>query len=129
MLLWGGVVRLGDKSAMRLYWTTAQRIDGVKESERYAPETLALPPLFWDDLKQVLGMLAQTRIATLTDALTGHYAADRLAPLIKQVRRLLGARHGTWTPETRPALRFAFAGALAIFGEQTVAARRCPRAP
>jgi hypothetical protein len=33
-------------------------------------ETIAIPPLFWDDLKQVLGMFVQSRIATIREELT-----------------------------------------------------------
>jgi hypothetical protein len=43
-------------------------------------ETIAIPPLFWDDLKQVLGMLVQSRIATIREELTERYSANQLAP-------------------------------------------------
>ncbi len=84
---------------MRLYWTTAHRLTDIKRSESYSVDTLALPPLFWDDLKQVLGMLAQSRLALIREKFTGHYVADKLLPLIEQVRRLLEVRPGTWTSE------------------------------
>jgi len=128
VLLWGKVVRLAGKSAMRLYWTTANDAADLKRSESYAPDTTSLPPLFWDDLKQVLGMLAQSRIAQFTQARTGHYTADKLAPLIEQVRRLLQARRGSWTAETEAGVRFALAGALLDFGGQGAATLHCAKA-
>ncbi|HXZ01507.1 MAG TPA: tetratricopeptide repeat protein [Stellaceae bacterium] len=119
VLIWGSVVSLNGKSAMRLYWTTAETLAGAKQSERYPVETVALPPLFWDDLKQVLGMLAQSRIATLTAALTGHYMADKLASLIADVRKLLQNKQGAaWNAETEAGVRFALARALLESGEQ-----------
>ena len=52
VLLWGRVITLKNKSEMRLYWTTGRELAGVKQSRLYAnsSETIALPPLFWDDL-------------------------------------------------------------------------------
>ncbi len=121
VLLWGKVVTLNGKSEMRLYWTTGGDLEGVKPNGLYpdSRETIAIPPLFWDDLKQVLGVLVQSRIAAITRELTGHYSADRLTPLIAQVRKLLQARQGDWTPETEAAVRFALAGALGGYGDQT----------
>jgi hypothetical protein len=55
---------------------------------------------FWSDLKQILGLLTQSRIAALTFAHSGHYVADRLAPLIAQVR-------------------FSLANAVAQYGQQS----------
>jgi hypothetical protein len=86
VILWGKVVRLGSKSAMRLYWTTAHRMTGIKNTESYSTDSLALPALFWDDLKQVLGMLTQSRLALIQQEFTGHYSADKLLPVIEQVR-------------------------------------------
>jgi hypothetical protein len=80
VLLWGNVITLDRRSAMRLYWTTGNELTAPKSSGLYSAsaETIALPPLFWDDLKQVLGVLVQSRIAAITDKLTGHYYADRI---------------------------------------------------
>jgi hypothetical protein len=103
VILWGQIITLNSKSEMRLYWTTGRDLIGVKQSGLYqdtVADTIAIPPLFWDDLKQVLGMLVQSRISTIQEELTGHYSADQLAPLIAQVRKLLQARNGTWNSET-----------------------------
>jgi hypothetical protein len=121
VLLWGKVMTLSGKSEMRLYWTTGSEVAAVKSTGLYpdVAETIAIPPLFWDDLKQVLGVLVQSRIAAITEKLTGHYSADQLAPLIDQVRKLLQARQGTWDAETDAGVRFAFANALVDYGAQT----------
>jgi Tetratricopeptide repeat len=122
VLLWGRAVTLNNKSEMRLYWTTGRDFIGVKQSGLYQDtmgDTIAIPPLFWDDLKQVLGMLVQSRISTIQEELTGRYMADQLAPLIAQVRRLLQARNGTWNGETEAAVRYAFAQALSECGDQS----------
>jgi tetratricopeptide (TPR) repeat protein len=114
VLLWGSVITLDKRRAMRLYWTTAQEFPGLKHTERYETETIAIPALFWDDLKQVLGLMAQSRIAALTQG--GHYSGDKLAPLIADVRKLLQSKQGVWGAETESGVRFAFARALAEIG-------------
>jgi tetratricopeptide (TPR) repeat protein len=120
-LIWGSVVNLGGKSAMRLYWTPSRDVSGAKASEKYLPqtETLALPELFWSDLKQILGLLTQTRLAELTFDQPGQYVADKLAPLIAQVRALVESKEGVWNPETLAGVRFSVAVALKTYGEQS----------
>jgi hypothetical protein len=82
-------------------------------------ETIAIPPLFWNDLKQVLGMLVQSRIATIREELTGRYSANQLALLIAQVRKFLLARNGAWNDEAVARVRYAFAEALLECGDQS----------
>jgi len=120
VLLWGRVVTVEGKSVMRLYWTTGQAVSGAKASGVYGvqTDTVALPELFWDDLKQVLGLLLQSRLAVVRKKMTGHYAADQLAPLIAQVRKLLQAQQGNWGPDTDAKVRYTFADALYGYGEQ-----------
>lgn len=120
VLLWGRVVTVEGKSVMRLYWTTGQTVSGAKASGVYGvqTDTVALPELFWDDLKQVLGLLMQSRLAVVKKKMTGHYAADQLAPLIAQVRKLLQAQQGNWGPDTDAKVRYTFADALYGYGEQ-----------
>lgn len=61
VLIWGSVISLSGKSAsaMRLNWTRARNVPGAKASEKYQlpTETITLPPEFWSDLKQILGLL------------------------------------------------------------------------
>jgi hypothetical protein len=80
VLVWGSVISLSGKSAMRLNWTPSQDVPG--STGKYLPqtETLALPELFWNDLKQIVGLLTQTRFAELTFDQSGHYIADKRAP-------------------------------------------------
>ncbi|MGI8569235.1 MAG: hypothetical protein ACR2KT_09315 [Methylocella sp.] len=75
VLIWGSVISLGGKSAMRLYWTPSREVSGAKASGKYQPqtETIALPPAFWNDLKQILGLLTQSRLAALTYDQPGRY--------------------------------------------------------
>jgi tetratricopeptide (TPR) repeat protein len=121
VLIWGSVISLGSKSAMRLYWTPSRDVSGAKASEKYLPqtETLALPELFWSDLKQILGLLTQTRLAELTFEQPGQFVADKLAPLIAQVRALVESKEGVWNPETLAGVRFSLATALETYGEQS----------
>jgi tetratricopeptide (TPR) repeat protein len=121
VLVWGSVRSLSGKSAMRLYWTPARDMPGAKSTEKYLPqiESLALPELFWNDLKQVLGLLTQTRLAEITFGQPGHYVADRLAPLIAQVRALVQSKEGVWNSETLAGVRFSLAMSLQLDGEQS----------
>jgi hypothetical protein len=121
VLIWGSVISLSGKSAMRLYWTPSRDVSGAKASEKYLPqtETLVLPELFWSAVKQVLGLLTQTRFAELTFDQSGHYIADKLAPLIAQVRALVQSRQGIWNPETLAGVQFSLANALQVEGEQS----------
>jgi hypothetical protein len=114
VLIWGSVISSSGKSAMRLYWTPARDVPGAKSTGKYQPqtETLALPVEFWNDLKQILGLLTQSRIAALTVDQSGHYVADRLAPLIAQVRALVQSREGVGKPETLAGVQFSLATAL-----------------
>jgi len=120
VLLWGRVVKLGNSSAMRLYWTTGEAVSGAKASGVYGvqTDTVALPDLFWSDLKQVLGLLLQSRLALVRKQMTGHYAADKMAPLITQVRKLLAAQQGNWGADTDAKVRETFADALSSYGDQ-----------
>jgi len=119
VLIWGSVVSLSGKSAMRLYWTPARDVSGAKSTGKYQPETFALPSEFWSDLKQILGLLTQSRIAALTFDQSGHYVADKLAPLIAQVRALVQSQEGVWNPETLAGVQFGLADALKLDGEQS----------
>src|ERR1700730_2518318 len=106
---------------MRIHWTPSRDISGAKASGNYQPqtETIALPEAFWDDLKRILGLLSQTRLAEITFGQAGHYVADRLAPLIAQVRKLVQSKEGVWNPETLAGVRFSLAHALVILGDQS----------
>jgi tetratricopeptide (TPR) repeat protein len=120
VLLWGSVISLSGKSAMRLYWMPARDVPGAKSTGKYQPqtETIALPLEFWNDLKQILGLLTQSRLAELAVDHSAHYVAHRLAPLIAQVRALVQSKEGVWNPETLARVQFSLATALGQYGEQ-----------
>ncbi len=122
VLIWGSVISRGDTSDMWLYWTPAREVPGAKFTRIYRPPTeptIALPSVFWDDLKQILGLLVQSRLAELTFSQSGHYVADKLAPLITQVRTLVQSKEGVWNPETLAGAQFSLANALELDGEQS----------
>ena len=104
VLIWGGVISLSGKSAMRLYWTPDRDVSGAKSTGKYLPqtETLALPLEFWSDLKQIFGLLTQSRLAELTFGQSGYYVAYKLAPLIAQVRALVQSKEGVWVQKPWP---------------------------
>jgi hypothetical protein len=52
IVLWGTVIGINEKSAVRLNWTMANNINLPKESERYEINSVSLPTLFDDDLKK-----------------------------------------------------------------------------
>ena len=70
---------------MQLYWTPRKHIRGVEFSDKYPTETIALPSVFWDDLKQVLGLLIQSRITEITDQSERDLADN--SPLLDQSGR------------------------------------------
>jgi hypothetical protein len=61
IVLWGTVIGINDKSAVRLNWTMANNINMPKESERYEISSVSLPSLFDDDLKNIIKQLLQSR--------------------------------------------------------------------
>jgi tetratricopeptide (TPR) repeat protein len=120
VLIWGSVISRGDKSAMRLYWTAARDVSGAKPSGKYLPtETLALPEEFWGDLKEILGLLTQSRLADISFGQPGHFIAGKLAPLISQVRALIEKKEGVWKPEILAGVQLSLAIALGQYGEQS----------
>jgi tetratricopeptide (TPR) repeat protein len=105
---------------MRLYWTPVQDVPGAESTGyKLQTETIDLPSEFWNDLKEILGLLAQSRIAAITFNQSGHYVADKLAPLIAQARSLVQSRKGVWNPETLAGVQFGLANALSLDGEQS----------
>ncbi|MGH6841011.1 MAG: hypothetical protein ACREDV_02815, partial [Methylocella sp.] len=60
---------------MRLFWTPARDVSGAKSTGKYLPqtETIAQPSEFWSYLKQILGVLVQSRLTELTFDKPGHY--------------------------------------------------------
>jgi tetratricopeptide (TPR) repeat protein len=115
VMLWGEVIRHENQSRPRLYWTAACEVVLSKPSERYKIEDMALPELFWDDFKSVLGLIVASHDEELWQ-LEGHYMVDKLKPFVERVRYL--AADPRWDPRTRAQLNFTLATALAKLGIQ-----------
>lgn len=110
LLLWGSVIEGEESSAIRLYWTAAQDLSGAKRMEKYLIESIELPEMFWDDLKRVVSLLVQDRLAK-TLKLPEQYIVGGLAPMITQVRSLLVSKQGHWGADTRAGVEYALASA------------------
>jgi nucleoside phosphorylase/tetratricopeptide (TPR) repeat protein len=118
VLIWGIVLSHDDRTAPRLYWTTA--VSGMRSRGPYLPENFQLPDLFWEDLVEILKLVVITQSAELF-ARRGHYIAEDLAPFVAKVRSLVEGSSGRpgWTPERRTRVMFILAIALETLGEQT----------
>ncbi len=121
VVLWGTVLKQGENSLPKLYWTAAPTTRLSKNSGRYPANhhDLRLPELFWQDLTAVLGTVALTQ-ASEFDAQLGSFVADRLQPFIDKLRTLLSASAAAtpWPPETRARIQKILADALTKYGEQ-----------
>ena len=117
-LIWGSVIDFDNQGAMRLYWTSAQELRGAKYIEPYQIETIALPSQL-DDLKQTLGLLASRGFPSLRSNQPRRDVADKLTPLIAQVRLLVQSREGVWNPDILAGVEFSLGNALALADEQS----------
>ena len=117
VMLWGtSLDAKRAESPMSLHWTTTTRTD-FKSIENYRPREADydLPELFWQDVSDVLGLLA-TAAASEFNKQGGHYVADQLKPFIDRVRSLLHSnklRSGN-----DAALWVILADVLNTYGEQ-----------
>ena len=100
------MLKQGERSLPKLYWTAAPATRLSKDAERYPANQhdLRLPELFWQDLTAVLGTVALTQ-ASEFNAQRGSFVADRLQPFIDKLRTLLSASATAtpWPPGTRHA--------------------------
>ena len=55
VLIWGSVLSNGKNNAYRLYWTTSDL--GRRPQTLYQAADFKLPPIFWNDLVDVLRLL------------------------------------------------------------------------
>jgi tetratricopeptide (TPR) repeat protein len=122
VLIWGKVLPLGSRTALKLYWTSVP--ERGKKWERYeAPRVetqFRLPELFWSDLAEILRLLVATGAAQF-QAQEGRYVADQLPPFIARVRTLLKASPGRpgWDPDARGASLVILGNALKVLGDQS----------
>jgi tetratricopeptide (TPR) repeat protein len=116
-IIWGRVIKFGGGSVPKLYLTFSSD-DALNKVDNYKPtEDFKLPELFWNNLKQILGLVVATADSRF-GALKGHYTADQLAPHIARVRHLLDTQE-TWTQQQRAPIEYFLASALFSLGEQS----------
>jgi tetratricopeptide (TPR) repeat protein len=118
VVIWGIVLRNGNRSVPKLYWTSADH----NKINRYDPSIdalLSLPELFWSDLVSILRMLIVSSMAKL-HSVRGQFIADRLPYLINQVRTLLDSSEGRpgWELDGIGATSLIMADVLRIYGDQ-----------
>jgi tetratricopeptide (TPR) repeat protein len=122
VLIWGIVLKRGDRTVYKLYWTPAA--GGERKPERYAAPLaeaqLRLPEVFWGDLAEIL-RLQITSAAAEFAAQEGRYLADRLPPFIARVKKLLEASAGRpgWDADAKGRTLGILAYALYTLGEQS----------
>lgn len=122
VLIWGKVLPLSGKTALKLYWTPAQ--ENWQKWNRYdAPRLenqLGLPELFWIDLAEILRLLV---VASDGEFRTkeGHYVTRELPPFIARVRTLLEESTGRpgWNADARNATLAILADTLQVLGDQS----------
>lgn len=114
VLIWGTVLKADGKSLPKLHWTTAAEVGLQRYSGRYqTTEDLNLPPLFWDDLVEVLRLVV-ARHGEEFAASQGQFIADRLRPFIDRVQTLLA--HARWSREAWAEVSNALGNALVTVG-------------
>jgi hypothetical protein len=119
VIIWGTVLAHEGKTIPKLYWTVAEDIIQEKRYDRYQISEFRLPELFWNDLGNILCLLA-VNYASQFYAKSGHYISDQIAPFIEKVRSVLdGGVRGDLIKENRSQIQSILASALLTLGEQT----------
>jgi len=118
VLIWGSVLNNGKDNAFRLYWTTSDL--GRRPQTLYQTEDFKLPPIFWNDLVDVLRLLVASESAHYFNS-QGRFIADKLRPFVAQVRQLFHGSQGQsgWDATTRGEVGRVLAHALEVLGEQS----------
>jgi tetratricopeptide (TPR) repeat protein len=119
VLIWGTVITSNGASVPKLYWTTVPTVPLRSPAARYRPtEDLSLPPVFWNDLSDVLRLLVVTQAAEFGDA-EGQFTANMLRPFAARVQRLVLAPSKAGSPMLDNSdLKLILAGTLATLGQQ-----------
>ncbi|MEM5449110.1 hypothetical protein [Paraburkholderia guartelaensis] len=118
VLIWGVVLKQGDESIPKLYWTPSEALAERIPPGRYPfkiSEDLRLPIVFWRDLTHILGLLV---IENEKEFLTpdGPHQRDQLEPFIGRVRELLTSSEANqWSGATRVEVQRIFATALSMY--------------
>lgn len=120
VLIWGRVLRLGSRSNLDLFMTTANQDGGATQYSLECEQNLRLPDVFWDELSGVIRLIIATRGAEFS-ANNGRYVAGNLRPYINRVRTFVDA--GTsgpgWDADARGSVRKILADALTTLGDQS----------
>jgi hypothetical protein len=120
VLIWGSVLDREHKIAKLFLTTSSAAQQEGKEGKQEIGTTLRLPDVFWSDLAQVLRLAIFSRDAEFR-AKEGNYVADRLAPFIASVRRLLNESRDLpgWDADARGSTLVVLADALQTLGDQS----------
>jgi hypothetical protein len=116
-LIWGVVLKQGDKSVPKLYWTPARDLAQAPSARPLPdrPRISACRAMFWQDLTNVLGLLVATNDAELV-AQEGQYSANRLEPFIQRVRELVrSGKTEQWNATTRANVPAMLGNALTTY--------------
>lgn len=117
VLIWGKVLKQGgDKSTMKLFWTTYPELSLKKSEGRYRPtKELNLPELFWKDLVDLLGLLVINHGVSYTDLWERH-DVNKLNLFVDRVQTLLNHQEKRWDVETRTQIKQVLADSLITLG-------------
>jgi tetratricopeptide (TPR) repeat protein len=123
VLIWGRVLSQSQAAVPKLHWTVINEVqDGKESSGRYpiTAQDLDLPPVFWQDLQNILAILTLSEAAGYKKE-DGHYLADKLKPFIDKVHGLLQdvIAKKSWPKDKQAELEFTLAGVLSTYAEQT----------
>jgi tetratricopeptide (TPR) repeat protein len=119
VLIWGSIFRSGATNAYRLYWTTSEK--SKRPQDPYpAQDDFKLPPIFWKDLVNVLGLLVDSESARYFNS-PGHFIADNLRPFVARVSQLFHGSQGQlgWKASTRGEVGRILAQGLCVLGDQS----------
>jgi tetratricopeptide (TPR) repeat protein len=128
VLIWGSVLRVQTSTAIRLYWRPSELGLAKVRTAKYIPsaDTVALPPLFSQDLLKVLSLLVHTRLARLEHTQPGNYPMQELRQRIQDAEALIARPTELWNSEDLAQFKWALADALDVYAQQSgsVADRR-----
>jgi hypothetical protein len=117
VLIWGSVLRSGDKVMPRLRWTTSSRLPLENRSRRYTvTEELELPHLFVDDLTDLLDLLVLTNGDYVSPAQS--YTRGPVPEFIQRVDKLLASQSAQWPRSAASSLSLSFADFCLVYGTQ-----------
>jgi tetratricopeptide (TPR) repeat protein len=116
LIIWGTLVRVGDESGPRIFWTTS------KETQRSLKllvfQGLELPEEFFAKLTNLLKLVVLTQYSEIS-AQQGRDVTGELAPLIEKVRALIPETRGAgWTDDSRFQVKSLLAMSLVAYGDE-----------